>query len=104
MKFLLDLVSWGFPLIVACYLYFLYKFISAIKVEQKEYWESIGNPSSSDPNGQAKVLKLIFLPKALPASIFVAYEKKILAIRGLAYVGVIFFAAIIVLGLLGQYK
>lgn len=104
MKFLLIFVSWGFPLIVVCYLCFLYKFISTIKVEQKEYWESIGNPSSSDPNGQAKVLKLIFLPRALPAKIFVAYEKSILAIRGLAYTGVVFFITIIVLGLLGKYK
>jgi hypothetical protein len=73
-------------------------------VGHKEYWESIGNPSSFDPNGQVKVLKLIFLPKTLPANIYVVYEKKILAIRGLAGAGMIFFIVIIVLGLLGEYE
>jgi hypothetical protein len=103
MIMLVMLISWGFPLTVACYLYNLYKLVSSIKVEYEEYWKSIGSPSSTDPNGQVKILKLIFLPNALPAIIFSYYKVRIFAIRWLACLGIILFIGIILLAEFGEF-
>lgn len=104
MRMLVIFISWGFPLIVACYLYALYKFVSNIKVRHEEYWKSIGNPGNTDPNGQVKILKIIFVPGALPTNIFFDYKEKIFAIRWLAGLGIIFFIGIILLAWLGEFR
>ncbi|RDD83189.1 hypothetical protein DVJ77_00860 [Dyella tabacisoli] len=77
MKVILYIVSWGFPIAVGCYMYFLFTFISRIKSEQAAYWASIGNPNNSVPSGQIKIMRLIFSSRALPADLFARYRAKI---------------------------
>lgn len=61
-----EFFSIALPVSMALYLYFILSFAAKLKREYHEYWVSIGSPSSTDPNGQVKVLSLVFVPGRLP--------------------------------------
>lgn len=104
MKIFLIFISWGLPITLTLYLFFLYGFVSAVKSCQKEYWESIGSPSSTDPNGQIKIMRMIFFSSFLPKEIFEIYKRKILIIRYLACAGILFFVGIFIMVMIGAFN
>lgn len=97
-------VSWLFPISVVLYLFFLRSFISKVKSRQECYWKSIGNPSSFDPNGQMKVLSLIFLPRKIPKPIWDMQKKRVYAIRLFAFLSLASLALIVYMIEIGLYK
>jgi len=85
------------------YLIMLLQFTGALKECEAKYWSDIGSPSNSDPNGQAKVLGLIFLPDRLPQDIFEKYKSQIYVIRVCAVFSVVSFAVLVTLLKLGVF-
>jgi len=85
------------------YLVALLRFTGALKECEVKYWSDIGSPSNSDPNGQAKVLSLVFLPNRLPQYIFEKYKYQIYVIRICGIVSIVSFAVLVTLLKLGVF-
>lgn len=91
------LISWAFPVVVVAYLIMLARFVSSIRNEFRDYWQSIGNPNLWDPNGQLAILRRIFWPKLFPREIVDRYSLKINVVRILGVAGLVFFVVILLL-------
>ena len=90
-------LSWTLPIVVVAYLVTLVRLVSSIRKENSAYWQSIGNPSLWDPNGQAAILKRVFLPKFFPGEIAERHKAEINVVRFLGLAGLAIFAAILLL-------
>ncbi len=97
-------LSWALPIIVVAYLVVLIRLVSLIRKEEGAYWQTIGNPSLWDPNGQAAILKRIFIPKFFPKRIAERHKLEINIVRILGIAGLIAFAAILLLIGLGRFE
>jgi hypothetical protein len=85
------------------YLVALLRFTGALKDREPKYWFNIGSPSNSDPNGQAKILSLVFIPNRLPQYIFEKYKYQIYAIRICGVMSIVSFAILVTLLKLGVF-
>lgn len=100
---LITWVSWGFPLVVVAYLVVLVSFVSMMRRDYHEYWKSIGSPGLWEPNGQAAILKRVFLPRQLPAQIATRHGLWLKSIRILAALGVALFLTVLLMIWLGMF-
>lgn len=91
------LISWAFPVVIVIYLVTLARLASSIRDEFHDYWKSIGDPGLWDPNGQMKILKIVFLPRLLPKEIAGRYGLRINVVRILGIMGLVLFAVILLL-------
>lgn len=96
-------LSWALPIVVVAYLMALARLVSLIRKENSVYWQAIGNPSLWDPNGQAAILKRVFIPKFFPVEIAERYKLKINIVRLLGLAGLVIFSAILLLIGLGSF-
>lgn len=103
MNLLKIVVAWSFFLSLAAYLLFLFLFIKKMRMEQGAYWAHLGNPSSFDPNGQIKVLGIIFLRDRIPSDILANCRALVFAIRLFAVTALVFFGAISIMVATGMY-
>jgi hypothetical protein len=97
-------LSWLFVISTIVYLLCLFSFTSSLKSKYAAYWREIGSPSNSDPNGQMKILSLVFRSKGLPDEIRPIYQRKILVIRLFAFIGLASFAGICLMISLGWFN
>lgn len=97
-------LSWALPVVVIAYLVTLVRLVSSIRKEDSAYWQSIGNPSLWDPNGQAEILKRVFLPKLFPGEIAERHKAGINVVRFLGLAGLAIFAAVMLLIGLGSFE
>jgi hypothetical protein len=104
MYILKMIVSWLFPASIVLYLYILMSLISKIKISHSDYWRNIGSPSSFDPNGQMRIIGLIFMSKNMPKYIFDAYKNRIYAIRFFFSLSLIDLVLILFMIKIGLYK
>jgi hypothetical protein len=98
------LVSWIFPVVVVAYLLLLTRFVATMRNRHAEYWASIGNPDLWAPSSQGLVLKKVFFPSELPPEISQRYKLWLNLIRGLAFLGIALFIAILLMIWLGMFK
>lgn len=98
------IISWAFPIVVVVYLVMLTRFVGTMKSAHQDYWRSIGDPGLWDPNGQALILGKVFLPNRLPEQVVSRHKGSLIAIRGLALLGILLFAAILLMIWLGVYE
>lgn len=96
--------SIALPVSVSLYLYFILAFASRLKRENPEYWMAIGSPSNTDPNGQVKVLSLVFVPGKLPAELHQAYWGALWRTRVFAALSLVSFIAVMCMIWTGGYK
>lgn len=98
------LLSWALPIVVIVYLATLVRLVSSIRKEDGVYWQSIGNPSLWEPNGQAEILKRVFFPKLFPREVAERHRHGINAVRFLGVAGLVIFAAVLLLIWLGGFE
>jgi hypothetical protein len=96
-------VSWIFTLSILFYLYLLTSFVSKIKSLHGDYWKGIGSPNNFDPNGQIKIIGMIFIHGRLPEHIYVAYKTKIYLIRLFAFLSLAAMMAVFLMISVGWY-
>lgn len=92
---MLIFVCWSFVALVVLYLACFFVLVNALRNESN-YWGSIGNPSIHDPNGQAVVLKQLFIPGAMSADMFSKYRTQVLAVRLLGWASIISFMVVFI--------
>lgn len=98
------LISWMFPVIVILYLVSIMKLISDVRRNNEEYWKSIGNPDLWGVNGQAIILKKIFLAGHFPEKIAERYKARLRGVRVLAFLGLVNFLIILSMIWLGMFE
>ncbi|WP_293373492.1 hypothetical protein [Nevskia sp.] len=81
-----KILVWLFPLSLISYLIYILRIIHTIKKKHPEYWNSIGAPSLSDPNGQIKILKVILVPNCMPEKISEDYKIEKFVVRLLFFI------------------
>lgn len=92
-----------FIAMTAVYFSTLVEFLSKLKKEDGEYWKNIGKPNNFDAKGQAVILGLIFLPRRFPSEKFNKYKKLIYRARISTFLGLVSFAALILMLKLGFF-
>jgi hypothetical protein len=92
---MVTLVAWAFPVIVVAYLIALITFIEMMAREHQDYWRSIGEPGLWDPNDQAAILKMIFLPGRLPDPLAIRHGLWLNTIRLFAALSVVLFVTVL---------
>lgn len=97
-------LSWTLPVLVIAYVVTLVRLVSSIRKQDSAYWQSIGNPSLWDPNGQAAILKRVFLPKFFPREIAERHKAGIKVVRFLGLAGLAIFAVVLLLIALGSFE
>lgn len=102
--FAVTLISWAFPLAVVAYLISLVGFISRIRREENDFWQSIGNPGLWEPNGQMAILKRVFLPGQMPERIALQYKGRIKAIRVFALLSLVLFVSVLLMIFMGVFE
>lgn len=103
LTFILLLISWMFPVAVIAYLIFTVRLFHKIKNNHKEYWEYLGSPSLSDPNGQIPFLWKVVCGKDLSESVAASCKTELMAVRILFCLCAILFVIITVMIFSGYY-
>ena len=98
------LISWALPIFVLAYLVALAAFVSSIRKNRSNYWQSIGNPSLWEPNGQIAILKRVLLPRAMPHEVAQSYRAWVIWIRVLAILSGLSVAAVFLMIWLGAFE
>ena len=100
MKLVLIVLAWAFLVTLVTYLWSMTALVVSLKRDQKIFWQSVGNPSISDPNGQIIILKTVFFRGRIPSEINRIYSKQLLAARSSGALGISLFTGLLLLMLL----
>lgn len=97
------LISWGMPLFIFCYLVSLYRLVRDMKIDQPDYWRSIGNPSITDSIGQFYIVKIVVFGIGLPSLIAKRFSGRIFSVRAFGLIGILLFIVVIFMMYSGVY-
>lgn len=95
-------LPWVLTISVFCYLLFFFIFLNKFRNEQTHYWEKIGSPVISDPNGQIIIFKTFIFSRNIPCEVYNIYKKQFLFLRFLFFLtalSFIFLWSLIALGI-----